>query len=266
MYLQKLAKSLGVEIEKYAALKLARLATGSMRDAVTYFDQCYAMAGKTISLNDVEKNLGLISDADLDEIINAIKDKNRTALSEALSVAFRSGLSAVPIAEALISRLRDREFYQLKKRNDTELNFVENLSEEVRKIILEMQYSGIPDIIFEMALMKMTAPPISNQPELPTEKIPAQDISIDDVKRCFHELRMQLPEKEKNLIAILSSANISNFVDNVLTLSFSSATIAGMFNDTKQAQFEKLFSQKINCPVKVIKVLDNNAGNLTLNF
>ena len=266
MYLQKLAKSLGIEIEKNAARKIARLAAGSMRDAVTYFDQCYAMTDKNISLSDVEKNLGLISDADLDEIITAIKDKNRTALSEALSVAFRSGLSAVSIAESLIGRLRDREFNYLKKRDDSELNFIENLSAEVRKIIVEMQYSGIPDIIFEMALIKMTAPPTSDKVEIPTEKFSAQDISLDDVKRYFHELRMQIPEREKTLRAILNNAIIVSFADNVLTLNFSSETVAGMFNDARQAQFEKIFSQKINCPVKVIKIFDASAGNPTLNF
>ena len=258
MYLQKLSKSLSVELSKDAAKKLARLAAGSMRDAVTYFDQCYAMADKTISLDDVNKNLGLVSDSDLDEIILAVKDNNRTALNESISHAFQSGLSAISIAEALIGRLRDVEFNSLKNRRDAELNFIENFSAEIRKIIVEMQYSGVPDIIFEMALMKLAAPKISTQTEIVPVEDAAQIESLDDIKRCFNELRTEISEKEKTLRAALNNANVISFVNDVLTLGFTSETIADMFNENRMAKFEEYFSKKINRPVKVVKVLNKD--------
>ena len=258
MYLQKLSKSLSVELSKDAAKKLARLAAGSMRDAVTYFDQCYAMADKTISLDDVNKNLGLVSDSDLDEIILAVKDNNRTALNESISHAFQSGLSAISIAEALIGRLRDVEFNSLKNRRDAELNFIENFSAEIRKIIVEMQYSGVPDIIFEMALMKLAAPKISTQTEIVPVEDAAQVESLDDIKRCFNELRTEISDKERTIRAALNNANVISFVNDVLTLGFTSETIADMFNENRMAKFEEYFSKKINRPVKVVKVLNKD--------
>ena len=258
MYLQKLSKSLNVELSKDAAKKLARLAAGSMRDAVTYFDQCYAMADKTISLDDVNKNLGLVSDSDLDEIILAVKDNNRTALNESISHAFQSGLSAISIAEALIGRLRDVEFNSLKNRRDAELNFIENFSAEIRKIIVEMQYSGVPDIIFEMALMKLAAPKISTQTEIVPVEDAAQVESLDDIKRCFNELRTEISDKERTIRAALNNANVISFVNDVLTLGFTSETIADMFNENRMAKFEEYFSKKINRPVKVVKVLNKD--------
>ena len=258
MYLQKLSKSLSVELSKDAAKKLARLAAGSMRDAVTYFDQCYAMADKTISLDDVNKNLGLVSDSDLDEIILAVKDNNRTALNESISHAFQSGLSAISIAEALIGRLRDVEFNSLKNRRDAELNFIENFSAEIRKIIVEMQYSGVPDIIFEMALMKLAAPKISTQTEIVPVEDAAQVESLDDIKRCFNELRTEISDKERTIRAALNNANVISFVNDVLTLGFTSETIADMFNENRMAKFEEYFSKKINRPIKVVKVLNKD--------
>ncbi|MBQ7198617.1 MAG: DNA polymerase III subunit gamma/tau [Selenomonadaceae bacterium] len=258
MYLQKLSKSLGVELSKDAAKKLARLAAGSMRDAVTYFDQCYAMADKTISLDDVNKNLGLVSDSDLDEIILAVKDNNRTALNESINHAFRSGLSAISIAEALIGRLRDVEFNSLKNRRDTELNFIENFSAEIRKIIVEMQYSGVPDIIFEMALMKLAAPKISTQTEIVPVEDAAQIESLDDIKRCLNELRTEISDREKTLRAALNQANVVSFANDILTLSFTSETVSDMFNENRMAKFEEYFSKKLNRPVKVAKVLNKD--------
>lgn len=256
-YLQKLSKAFGVELAKDAAIKIARLAAGSMRDAVTYFDQCYAMADKTISLEDVDKNLGLVSDSDLDEIINSVRDKNRTALNEAVNNAFRSGLSAISIAESLIGRLRDLEFNQLKKRDNNELSFLENFSAEIRKIIVEMQYSGIPDIIFEMALMKLSAPQIlSKKEEIVPIEISEQIESLDDIKRCFYELRTEIPEDKRAIRATLSNANVFSFANNILTLSFNSEAVFDMFNENRMEKFEEYFSKKINRPIKVVKILN----------
>lgn len=261
-YLQKLAKSLGVEITRDAARKIARMAAGSMRDAVTYFDQCYAMADKNISLMDVERTLGLVSDSDLDEIISALKSKNRTSLGSALNRAFRSGLSSISIAEALIGRLRDIEFGFLKKRNDSELIQLENLAAEVRKIIVEMQYSGVPDVIFEMALMKIAAPKVQLQPTQInfTQPNPAQVETLDEIKKIYLDLIEQIPDEDKNIRAMLKSATVTDFSDNVLKLNFSSQSLADVFKDARQAKFEEYFSKLIGRQIKVIKIIGGSVA------
>ncbi|MBQ7630697.1 MAG: DNA polymerase III subunit gamma/tau [Selenomonadaceae bacterium] len=262
-YLQKLSKSLEVEIEPDAARKIARMAAGSMRDAVTYFDQCYAMADKNISLTDVEKTLGLVSNADLDEIISALKSQNRTALGSALIRAFRSGLSSISIAEALIGRLRDIEFGFLKRRDDSELHLLENFAAEIRKVIVEMQYSGVPDVIFEMALMKIAAPKVAVQSQASqtnAQKNSAQSENLDYIKKIYFELIAKIPDTNKNMRALLKSAAIVSFVDNILTLNFASQSMADIFNDSRQAKFEEYFSQLIGRKIKVIKVIGGNVN------
>ena len=262
-YLQKLSKSLNVELSKDAARKLARLAAGSMRDAVTYFDQCYAMADKAISLEDVERTLGLVSDADLDEIISAVKLQSRTALTSALSRVFRSGLSAISIAEALIGRLRDIEFGLLKKRIDSELAMIENFSAEIRKVIGEMQYSGIPDIILEMALMKLTAPKVQQSDEnISTENTSSAE-SLDDIKKIFYDLRGKLPETEKNLRAMLRNATVLRFVNNVVTIGFTSPSLSSMFHDERRERFEEYISRKINRKIRIEKVVIQKTDDYT---
>jgi DNA polymerase-3 subunit gamma/tau len=104
-------------LEEDAAKKIARLAAGSMRDAMTYLDQCYAMADKKISLDDVNNTLGLVSDADLDKIISSVKYQSRQKVAQAVNMEYRSCLSSISIAEALITRLRDLEFETLERRN-----------------------------------------------------------------------------------------------------------------------------------------------------
>lgn len=176
-YLVKIAERIPVEIEDDAAQKIARLAEGSMRDAMTYLDQCYAMTGGKITLNDVNETLGLVSDADLDEIISAVQSQSRAGIAAAVKNAFKSGLSSVVIAESLITRLRDLEFEILEGRKSSQLQNFDYFIDAVRKATFEMQNSGIPDIILEMTLLKLAtpqivsaAPPVQTAPAVQTVK------------------------------------------------------------------------------------------------
>ena len=264
-YLMRLAERfLHVELAPEAAKKISRLAAGSMRDAVTYMDQCYAMAQKSITLEDVNATLGLISDYDLDEIINAVKSRDRAALTLAVEHAFRSGLSAVSIAESLIARLRDLEFELLKKRNTSELALFENLVTQMRKAVVEMQYSGVPEIIFEMTLMQLAAPQDNrNEPKVMHEEV----ISRENINRVFNEVRKRLPEKEVNLIAALKNAVPLEFEDGVLTLGFSSEVQASLLNATRITKVEEYFSKHLNQPIKIVKVINPDLENpVAINF
>ena len=190
-HLGKFAAKLNIDLEEEAAKRIARLAEGSMRDALTYLDQCYSMADKKISLADVNETLGLISDADLDKIIVAVHDKNRAEVGRTLNNAFRSGLTSISIAESLITRARDLEFKLLGSEKEIELHFLENFVDELRKTTLEMQGSGVPDIILEMALIKFSAPKIvfAEPAEVRTVEISAP------VAPVVSSEKIQLPEQ-----------------------------------------------------------------------
>ena len=158
-YLLWLARWLEVNLHEDAAKKIARLAEGSMRDALTYLDQCCSMADKEISLATVNETLGLVSDEDLDKIISAVNARDRFSTAQAVTKAFQSGLSANLIAESLITRLRDLEFNMLE-RNDRNFADLDAIIDALRKSVTEMYGSGIPDIILEMTLLKLATPAV----------------------------------------------------------------------------------------------------------
>lgn len=266
-HLGKFARRLNIELEEAAAKRIARLAEGSMRDALTYLDQCYSMADKKISLADVNETLGLISDSDLDEIISAVKSQNRAQVGRTLNHAFRSGLTSISIAESLITRLRDLEFEILGGGKESELYFFENFVDELRKTILEMNGSGVPDIILEMALMKFSAPKINfTQPtevrtvEMPAKKIAEQTAEnlaaksgggIDETNKIFYDIRGKLRETDSGLWASIQSAKVENFSENVLTVSFKSSTLKRVFLTSYRNKFESWLSEYFKRAIKV---------------
>lgn len=246
-YLLKLATRLQVELEEDAAKKIARLAAGSMRDAMTYLDQCYAMADKKISLENVNETLGLVSDADLDEIISAVKSQNRSDVAAAISHAFRSGLSAVSIAESLITRLRDLEFENLERRTSN-FQTLDSFVAAIRKAISEMQNSGIPDIILEMTLLKLAAPQIISAPQI---------VKLDAVAKNPYDIEELLESLPKKLKLIVNYAKVTEFGENLLKLSFMKG-YDGLFTKEVQDDFESFLIQKFGKKIPVEMIVDEN--------
>ena len=253
-YLLTLAQHLNVTLQEEAAKKIARLAEGSMRDALTYLDQCYAMSDKEITLADVNETLGLISDENLDDVIAAVKSKDRATVGKAITQAFRSGLSANVIAESLITRLRDMEFEMLA-RGEKNFSELDRIIDALRSATNEMYGSGIPDIIFEMALMKLTAP-AQNFVAMPAQ--PSTNEKLDDWKKIFYDVKNFLNEEDIDVSVSLAESTVTGFANNTLTLSFKKNWWANMFRDRHLADFEREISKIAKRKIKISVLIDEN--------
>lgn len=262
-YLLKLACRLRVNLHEDAAKKIARLAEGSMRDALTYLDQCYAMADDEITLDNVNDTLGLISDESLDEIIVAVNAKDRAAVGRAVTNAFRSGLAANAIAEALITRLRDIEFDML---NDDAKNFsdLDRIIDAVRQATLEMNGSGIPDIIFEMTLMKLAAPVQTFAAPPAPAQVPSRGKNLDEARKIFYDVTNFLSGVDKALPAMLEKAVVMDFTGDTLTLGFKGEGIAGVVKRNMQ-QLEQAAEKITGRAIKFSVVVDKNLPPPVLN-
>ena len=108
----------------------------------------------------IDDTLGLVSDADLDLIIESAKEKDRKKLMESISNAFKSGLTAGNIAESLITRLRDRITYSSDEKA-YDIALYNDMIDKLRQSIIEMQGSGIPEIILETSLFKFVSSPLT---------------------------------------------------------------------------------------------------------
>ena len=257
-YLLTLARRLNVTLQEDAAKKIARLAEGSMRDALTYLDQCYAMADKEITLNNVNETLGLISDESLDEIISAVRAKDRSAVGKAITRAFRSGLAANIINESLITRLRDIEFDMLDK-GDRNFFELDNLIDALRKAAGEMYGSGIPDIILEMTLMKLAAPAqnfIATPPAMPVQNS-APSENLDAGKKIFYDVASSLNGQDRGLTTVIDQAVVTGFADDVLTLAFKSTMMPTIF-EMHREEIEQAAAQVAGRAIKFSVVTDPN--------
>ena len=218
-------------------------------------------------MDDVNKTLGLISDADLDEIIFAVRNKNRAEVVQAITHAFQSGLTAISIAESLITRLRDFEFQNLSRSN-SELSAIENFVSEIRKATLEMQSSGIPDIILEMALMNLAAPKIIAKEIATIENKPVEKKvagTIANGQNIFKTVVEKL-HSEEGFESIINKITDNNLNGDILTIKFSSPLYMQTFTDRYLAKFESLAEEIFNIKIKVAAELDSDYEKKNLQF
>ena len=286
-YIIKVGKHLELDIEPDAAKKLARLARGSMRDALTLVDQCYSMIdGKTLTLELVDNTLGLVADSDLDDLINAVRSKDRAKISILTSKVFASGITAVNFAEEIITRARDLITKPDNNQSD-EFYFLERAIDLLRKAVVEMHSSGIADIILETTLLKLTSDVVPIAVGRPGSSTPAREETAAATASNgdkFEKLRTELGENEntparefgtkiiKALIkyfALSKKANIksslemveyADFDNNNLKLTFQSVFNQQAFETSCRAEVEyaasallekfiKLESNSIEAPV-----------------
>ena len=289
LYIEKLGQLLRLEIDSDAARKLARLARGSMRDAMSLLDQCYSMIDETrLTLQLVDETLGLIADSDLDELINAVRSKDRTTISEITAKIFASGITATNFNEEIITRLRDL-ITKLEGGQSEEFYEYERMIEQLRAAALEMRSSGIPDIILETTLLKLTSdaiqvqsievrPPSTTTPER-NEKPKEQSTNEQPSEGKFGTLKQELrqdaigddfgkrvlqtllnyfkAEKRLNISSMLRIVSSCSFKDDQFTLTFETQARLKLFEENCRTEIQEvldaLFERRIGLTVNSLE-------------
>ena len=102
-----IAGASGIELENDAAVLIARLADGAMRDALSILDQCISMGGTVITHQDVLDVIGIVSDDFIAEIVDYIKDKNVEGLVSGVERLSSNGRDILRFASDLVMYFRN---------------------------------------------------------------------------------------------------------------------------------------------------------------
>lgn len=105
--LEFVLKSEGQAYELPAIHRLARLADGGFRDALSLLEQMLATAPEVLTLDLVTSQLGLFNDDMVDQLALAIHHGKVTEILELVDEAYRMGRDAQGMVEALLERLAE---------------------------------------------------------------------------------------------------------------------------------------------------------------
>jgi len=96
-----------IKYDKGLALPLAKMANGSMRDAISLLDRLISTGTEPLTTELLEEYLGCPNSEKVCELAAAIGDSNTAASLSAAGDLTNAGLSEVQIADALVDYMRD---------------------------------------------------------------------------------------------------------------------------------------------------------------
>jgi len=105
-HLLRIAAAEGAQLEAAAAERIARSATGSMRDAITVLDQLLAGGDGTVTLPEVQALLGAADTGAVGEVVNALLADDAASALQAINRTADDGADLRQYTRDLVERLR----------------------------------------------------------------------------------------------------------------------------------------------------------------
>ena len=110
--LEEVAASQNVQLQNEAALLIAQRANGGLRDALSILDQVFAyQTSASISKHDILEILGLVDDAFLAELFEAVFAQQPGTVLDKLNIALIQGKEGQQLVKEAAFYLRDLLFY-----------------------------------------------------------------------------------------------------------------------------------------------------------
>ena len=117
-HLRSIAKSEQIEVSDSALLRVARAAEGSVRDALSLFDQVYAFTGSRIQDEDVAKLLGLIDRESLREATRAVFENDSAGVLRVIESLASYGADYEVFSHELLLYWRDLLVLKISPESD----------------------------------------------------------------------------------------------------------------------------------------------------
>lgn len=159
-----------IKIEEEAVREIAHLSDGGMRDAIGMLEQLSAFSNDEISLEDVLKISGTISELEIKELLNAIFDNNATKIFDIIDCFYQDGKDFIKITEKIILFLRNvlikrkaPEYFAETTKNIQDLYNIDNIENneiykdinDINTMLTDMRSSSHPKVMFEIMTLKL---------------------------------------------------------------------------------------------------------------
>lgn len=205
--LSYIAENEGIQLEAKAAERIARLAEGGMRDAVSLFELC---AGGGVDVTDevVESVLGVSGYAAIAAVADAVAQKNVPALFKAVADTVASSKDISVFWQELIAFWRDM---LVAKYADDFKGYLDLTEDEAETLRATAQNFKLPSLVYQSGVLDEAARSMTLSPQ--TKRVTAE---LALVKMCD-------PAAEETLSAL--SARIAALEDKISLISAGALSI-----------------------------------------
>jgi len=158
-----IAKDVGVAVGDDALTLIARLADGALRDAISILDQCVAMAGDSLSREDVARVAGLTGDELLSQCAGILVRRQTRDVPAHVSALFASGRDAAQYVSGLIGYFRNMMALEFGVSEDEFPEIPAESLQQMRALAREAGLSWIFAVITELSAFEGAIKTAQNQ-------------------------------------------------------------------------------------------------------
>ena len=165
----------GIQIDPHSLEEIAKNGAGSMRDAQSLLDQVIAFCGKEIDPGAVESVLGIVGQSALATFVDCVAQRDAAGLLQQVSEVIAHGKDLGYFCRDLIGYLRNLLLVKVagnaesllsgqtthldtlkKQAASFEPDELQQMFQVLSKAEMEMKRSSLPQILFEMAVLRLT--------------------------------------------------------------------------------------------------------------
>jgi len=148
-----------IKFEDDCIIALARLANGSMRDALSLLDQLISAAGQPLTVKTLEELLGIPGSEKTYLLLEKIGIADAGGTLLAADELINGGLSCIGLLDTLIQGFRDMMVLKAAK----DITSLVTLTEAEKKGLSKIaEYFDIPSIVYDIALFEKLRWPVKN--------------------------------------------------------------------------------------------------------
>ena len=173
--LKAICENDGITIDPHSLEEIAKNGAGSMRDAQSLLDQVIAFCGKTIDPGAVESVLGIVGQNALATFVDHVIARDAAGLLEQVSEIIVHGKDLGYFCRDLIEYLRNLMLVKVagdaesllsgqspnldtlkKQAASFQTDELQQMFQVLSKAEMDMKRSSLPQIVFEMAVLRLT--------------------------------------------------------------------------------------------------------------
>jgi DNA polymerase-3 subunit gamma/tau len=173
--LKAICENDGIQIDPHSLEEIAKNGAGSMRDAQSLLDQVIAFCGKEIDPGAVESVLGIVGQNALASFVDCVSQRDAAGLLQQVSEVITHGKDLGYFCRDLIEYLRNLMLVKVagnaeallsgqtthldtlkKQAASFEPDELQQMFQVLSKAEMEMKRSSLPQILFEMAVLRLT--------------------------------------------------------------------------------------------------------------
>jgi len=273
--LEKVAGQEKIKIEAEAIGLLAQLSFGSYRDGLSLLGQVSSIkeGNKKITLEEVQKILGLAQEKSVFEFVEALAQKNRKKLFEIISKLYLQGIDlenfTVKLVEVLrkiaLWKLGEDQLFDLTREQQSEvkklaesfaLDFLMLMVEKFVGAINQIKSAPLPQLPLEMLIYEFTQDqlPADNQ-QLSTKDTVKENIkkegnvqerpAVSFQKDLWVQVIKEAKTHNNHLAALLKDAVLAETTDKTIVLAFKFKFHADVVSGRKNTQLVESIIEKV---------------------